>query len=404
MRSLWEQNHDEDSMPKNTQGFHVTVCARFRPKQILQQKSTYKHENTKRVTLPLHQRLSIIKIANKLSSNKEAIKLLSEQGGWFNLKRNEERDEAKETNDKQLMLMDGIHTIDQENNSVIIVDPLKGLCEVKLDHILPEITSQKIVYETSTMTLVSDLFNGQNGSCLVYGQTGSGKTYTMFGEQDFESSRYENYSFMVGQKRWGIVPRACYDVFRILEERKNKLNFEIEMTVKITFIEVFGNTVSDLLHNGKLCGNNRASSQGFILDGSSEISVSSFNEAISLLKIGEGQKRKATTAMNERSTRAHNIFIFTLTQFCAQRNINLTNRLYLVDLGGCEQIKKSAMKLDASISISEESKEYFEEQIQNQKDRVKEAVNINLGLLALKQCVQNLQHGNKYVPYAVLEL
>jgi hypothetical protein len=61
---------------------------------------------------------------------------------------------------------------------------------------------------------------------------------------------------------------------------------------------------------------------------------------------------------------------------------NLTSRLFLVDLGGSEKLKKS--------------------QAANSIDRTKEAININLGLLALKQCAEalNSDHKKRYIPFA----
>ena len=75
-----------------------------------------------------------------------------------------------------------------------------------------------------------------------------------------------------------------------------------------------------------------------------------------VLRVGEAQKRRAATAMNDRSSRAHVLFILTLTQTrstdtadiesaavedCSPlRNstITRTSRLFLADLGGSEQV------------------------------------------------------------------
>jgi hypothetical protein len=55
-----------------------------------------------------------------------------------------------------------------------------------------------------------------------------------------------------------------------------------------------------------------------------------------LLEAGEGTKRRAATAMNERSSRAHSLFIMTLEQKAGDKKV--TSQLFLADLGGSEQV------------------------------------------------------------------
>ena len=81
--------------------------------------------------------------------------------------------------------------------------------------------------------------------------------------------------------------------------------------------------------------------------------------------------------MNDKSSRAHTAFIVKLEQTCVTTNVSVTNRLFFADLGGSEKIKKSQPH------NSSESKN-------QRREREVEAININLGLLALKQCVESL--------------
>lgn len=146
--------------------------------------------------------------------------------------------------------------------------------------------------------------------------------------------------------------------------------------------------------------------------------------------MGETQKRRAATAMNDRSTRAHSIFILTLKQ---RRHLSseaseedednstttLSSKLFLADLGGSEQVKKS--KVDAGqskkfaartdgevteVDLSvEESNRQRDEALYStgfqMAERMREAVYINLGLLALKKCIEALNAKSSYVPYQV---
>lgn len=76
----------------------------------------------------------------------------------------------------------------------------------------------------------------------------------------------------------------------------------------------------------------------------------------------------AATAMNERSSRAHVILMFNLQQVHPSTGHRITSHLCMADLGGSEQLKKSLAE----------------------GDRRREAVQINMGLLALKQCITAL--------------
>jgi hypothetical protein len=59
------------------------------------------------------------------------------------------------------------------------------------------------------------------------------------------------------------------------------------------------------------------------------------------LRSAEAVKRTAATLMNERSSRAHSIFMISLTQKGVRGNRKVESRLYMTDLGGSELVKKS---------------------------------------------------------------
>lgn len=60
----------------------ISVCARFRPKntsqiQLHEDADTDDLSGRAAVSLPLHQRLALIKITNNLKSNRDALKVLA---------------------------------------------------------------------------------------------------------------------------------------------------------------------------------------------------------------------------------------------------------------------------------------------------------------------------------------
>ena len=220
---------------------------------------------------------------------------------------------------------------------------------------------------------------------LIISRIISGKTHTMYGAHEFHFDKDKRQS----THEWGVVPRACQEIFEAIELRKKNLNLNIEAKVAVSYIEIFGDSVTDLLRGGISCGQSKVAAQRYVLDGSSEMEISTISDAFSLLNMGEKQKRKAATAMNERSSRAHSIFIVRIEQTCVGTGVTCTSRLFFADLGGSEQLKKS----QPYTSRSKEESKYDKVQ------RTREAVNINLGLLSLKQCVEALRKKSSFIPY-----
>ena len=85
----------------------------------------------------------------------------------------------------------------------------------------------------------------------------------------------------------------------------------------------------------------RAACRRWVLEGRADVPVDSVEAALGLIAQGDACKRKAATAMNERSSRAHALFILTVTQVEAASGVEHTSRLFLADLGGSEKLSKS---------------------------------------------------------------
>lgn len=406
-RHLWDAHCDDGtSVAEDGEGnkYTISVYARFKPLTT----DCSRLENGRNIILPLHQRLALIRIDKGLDSNKDALGVLKDQGGWFKERWHEiekgpepDDDESSQPPD-QSELTSGIKMIDSRNARVVVVDSTKGLREFQFDGVIENDTSQVDVYNLSARGLVCDMINGVSATCVVYGQTGSGKTFTMFGAPENQGS---SSSFS------GIVPRACSELMSAVRYRKESLNLDIECTVSVSFVEIYGNDILDLLKRGKRCGQNKVSAQRCVLDGNAEVTVECIDDVMKLLSEGEAQRRKASTAMNSRSSRAHSVFIVNLNQKCIDTGKNINSKLFLADLGGCEQTKKS--KLDAGkskhiealkeSSINSEPNELADDTKNGagfvKSDRMREAVYINLGLMSLKSCVEALSQGS-HVPYA----
>ena len=78
-----------DIIDEASKKFKINVFARFRPVNIKQSESHSENDKSSNVNLPLHQRLALIKLSNNLKSNKDALKILIEEGNWFDRKWND---------------------------------------------------------------------------------------------------------------------------------------------------------------------------------------------------------------------------------------------------------------------------------------------------------------------------
>jgi len=82
----------------------------------------------------------------------------------------------------------------------------------------------------------------------------------------------------------GLVPRACEEIFTAIETRR-KLD-RIDAQVCVSYIEIFGDQVSDLLTYGARCGHSKVSSQRYVLNGAAERAVQSMNDIENILRAG----------------------------------------------------------------------------------------------------------------------
>ena len=145
-------------------------------------------------------------------------------------------------------------------------------------------------------------------------------------------------------------------------------------------MEVYNGKLTDLV-SGRPCRlRDTGAANGdrqFVLRGCESTQVAALGDVLRVLRIGETRKRFAATAMNGRSSRAHTVFVVSLTQSNARTGTVVQSRLHLVDLAGSERLKKSRVT----------------------GQRKKEAIGINGSLMVLGKCINALVEGKRHVPY-----
>ncbi|KAK6147232.1 hypothetical protein DH2020_018144 [Rehmannia glutinosa] len=96
---------------------------------------------------------------------------------------------------------------------------------------------QKDLYEQAVVPIVNEVLEGFNCTIFAYGQTGTGKTYTMEGECK-RSKGGPNGGL---PPEAGVIPRAVKQIFDTLESQN------AEYSVKVTFLELYNEEITDLL-------------------------------------------------------------------------------------------------------------------------------------------------------------
>ncbi|CAD7695675.1 unnamed protein product [Ostreobium quekettii] len=149
------------------------------------------------------------------------------------------------------------------------------------------------VYQGVAEEVVRKAMSGINGTIFAYGVTSSGKTHTMMGDADEP----------------GIVPQAVAQVFDMIENMPSK-----EFLLRLSMMEIYNEVLNDLLDptrtNLKIRTN---STRGIHVDGLKEEVVLSVEHALSLIAIGEANRKVASTTFNEGSSRSH-----ILCRFCIE--------------------------------------------------------------------------------------
>lgn len=228
--------------------------------------------------------------------------------------------------------------------SVTDVDgaPLGGKHNVfQYDHIFDETRSTRYMYRRVAQRIVRSTLEGINGTIFAYGQTSSGKTFTMQGS-DAAGSAAETDA--------GILQLAVEDIFSYIESCDDR-----DFLLRVSFVEIYNEVVRDLLTSSDRGGNLKVREdprKGVYVECKEEI-ITSYQDILRLLALGNERRTVGQTAMNERSSRSHSIFRIVVES--KQRSDGARRQseddmsgavlvacLSLVDLAGSESVRHTA--------------------------------------------------------------
>lgn len=333
--------------------------------------------------MPVSQRLALLRQAHPELSQKQAMQRLLQQdsaaaGG---------PDPGAPASVASGFTSSVLSVTPGDAGSVLTVSPGIGIRGWDFDHVFGDTATQDDLYRRCGLRLAVDLLNGGSGALVVYGQTGSGKTHTMFGPPGRGGDG-------PGATDRGLVPKIIEEVLEGLEARR-AAGFDAALSVG--FVEVFGSGVKNLLADGAAEG---AAGNIDVNLGGYEEEVADWAAMASLLARGEENKRIASTAMNERSTRAHVLVILRLRLRAPDQREHVEATLSLVDLGGSERLSKSGAN-EGVRAMGWKSGEQDEprptwQEYYHGREKLQETANINTSLLALKRCIHALNERPRF--------
>ncbi|PIA59170.1 hypothetical protein AQUCO_00400201v1 [Aquilegia coerulea] len=250
------------------------------------------------------------------------------------------------------------------------------------DKVFGPSAQQRDLYDQAVVPIVNEVLEGFNCTIFAYGQTGTGKTYTMEGECKKSKSGSK------GQlpPEAGVIPRAVKQIFDTLESQN------AEYSVKVTFIELYNEEITDLLapeELSKVSSEEKQKKQlllmedgkgGVLVRGIEEEIVTSASEIFTLLERGSSKRRTAETLLNKQSSRSHSLFSITIhikESTPEGEELIKCGKLNLVDLAGSENISRSGAR----------------------EGRAREAGEINKSLLTLGRVISALVEHLGHVPY-----
>ncbi|XP_027368734.1 kinesin-like protein KIN-7B [Abrus precatorius] len=218
----------------------------------------------------------------------------------------------------------------------------------------PTCSTQK-VYEEGTKDVALSALSGINATIFAYGQTSSGKTFTMR----------------------GVTESAIKDIYEYIRNTPER-----DFILRISALEIYNETVIDLL--------NRESGPLRLLDDPEKGTiVEKLNEEVAkdgqhlrhLIGICEGQRQVGETALNDKSSRSHQIIRLTVESSLRESSGHVNSyiaSLNFVDLAGSERIS----------------------QTNTCGARMKEGSHINRSLLTLASVIRKLSGGKRgHIPY-----
>ncbi|XP_017859392.1 PREDICTED: kinesin-like protein KIN-7I isoform X1 [Drosophila arizonae] len=246
----------------------------------------------------------------------------------------------------------------KDNRAIQIIDGQSEPCV--FDYVFDQDTNNQIVFDCMAKHIIEACMKGFNGTIFAYGQTSSGKTYTMMGDE----------------QNPGVMVLAAKEIFKQIARHNDR-----DFLLRVGYIEIYNEKIYDLL-NKKNQDLKIHESNGMVHVNCEECIITSEEDLLQFLCMGNKERTVGETNMNERSSRSHAIFRIIIESRKTDRNDDdavIQSLLNLVDLAGSERADQTGAR----------------------GARLKEGGHINKSLHFLSNVIKSLAENeeNKYVSF-----
>ncbi|KAH8377663.1 hypothetical protein KR093_006556 [Drosophila rubida] len=193
------------------------------------------------------------------------------------------------------------------------------------DYVYDQSSNNQEVFDGMAKHIVEACVKGFNGTIFAYGQTSSGKTYTMMGDQENP----------------GVMVLAAKEIFNQITNHSDR-----DFLLRVGYIEIYNEKIYDLL-NKKNPDLKIYESNGMVNVNCEECIITSEDDLLQFLCVGNKERTVGETNMNERSSRSHAIFRIIIESRKADRSDDdavIQSILNLVDLAGSERADQTGAR------------------------------------------------------------
>ncbi|GMI84335.1 ARABIDOPSIS NPK1-ACTIVATING KINESIN 2, NPK1-ACTIVATING KINESIN 2, TETRASPORE [Hibiscus trionum] len=227
--------------------------------------------------------------------------------------------------------------------------------QYSFDRVFDPLCSTRNVYKDGAKDVALSALTGINATIFAYGQTSSGKTFTMR----------------------GLTENVVKDIYEHIKNTQER-----DFVLKLSAMEIYNETVVDLLNRDSGCLRLLDDPErGTIVEKLVEEVVQDSQHLRHLIGICEAQRQVGETALNDKSSRSHQIIRLTIESSLrenAECVKSFLASLNLVDLAGSERVSQTNA---AGV-------------------RLKEGSHINRSLLTLTTVIRKLSGGKRsHIPY-----
>ncbi|GFH08936.1 kinesin motor domain-containing protein, partial [Haematococcus lacustris] len=164
----------------------------------------------------------------------------------------------------------------------------------QFDKVLDADTTQQDVYH-EVRDVVEDVLQGYNGTILAYGQTGAGKTHSLMN---------------IEPQAIGVIPRCVAEIFK-----KAAADPFHAYAVSMSYIQIYMELIQDLLHpESDNLHIREDATNGVFVAGAHEVPVTTLEECLHYLELGERNRSFAFTHLNAHSSRSHAVVMVTVVK------------------------------------------------------------------------------------------